>query len=194
MTPETLPENSSLFSPSVTTYLETCKPEDLRPRHVADERFRVSEATVPQFEFNRFLYLTVGAAWAWNERREWSDEEWRRYVESDRLRTFPAYYDGSPAGYCELHRDDQGVEIAYFGLLPAFIGRGFGGALLTHAIEEAWRMTPHRVWVHTCNRDHPAAIRNYQARGMKIYKVETRPAIAGGGRVGEPRVPANGHE
>jgi len=85
------------------------------------------------------------------------------------------YYDGSPAGYHELRQDDgDGVEIAYFGLLPAFIGRGFGGALLTHALDEAWRMEPTRVWVHTCTLDHPAALANYQARGMKIYRVETQ--------------------
>ena len=43
------------------------------------------------------------------------------------------------AGYYELRRDTEGgVEIAYFGLLPEFIGRGLGGALLTSAIEEAW--------------------------------------------------------
>jgi GNAT superfamily N-acetyltransferase len=58
--------------------------------------------------------------------------------------------------------------------LPEFIGRGFGGALLTSAIEEAWRMSPSitRVWVHTCTWDHPDALANYQARGMVIYKRE----------------------
>src|SRR5437867_1586360 len=91
------------------------------------------------------------------------------------LRTFGAYYDASLAGYYELRRDDRdGVEIAYFGLLPKFIGRGFGGALLTSAIEEAWRASPSitRVWVHTCTCDHPHALANYQARGMVIYKRE----------------------
>src|SRR4030095_14361795 len=55
-----------------------------------------------------------------------------------------------------------------FGLLPEFIGRGLGGPLLTSAIEEAWRTSPSasRVWVHTCNLDHPSALGNYQARGM----------------------------
>jgi GNAT superfamily N-acetyltransferase len=61
-------------------------------------------------------------------------------------------------------------------LLPEFIGRGLGGALLTSAIEEAWfrrdGIAPRRVWVHTCNRDHPQALTNYQARGMIVYKVE----------------------
>jgi hypothetical protein len=51
-----------------------------------------------------------------------------------------------------------------------------GGAFLTSAIEEAWSrrggIAPKRVWVHTCNRDHPQALANYQARGMVVYKVE----------------------
>jgi GNAT superfamily N-acetyltransferase len=57
-------------------------------------------------------------------------------------------------------------------LLPEFIGRGLGGALLTSAIDEAWRLSPKRVWVHTCTLDHPQALANYQARGMVVYKVE----------------------
>ena len=67
------------------------------------------------------------------------------------------------------------IEIAYFGLLPEFIGRGLGGVLLTSAIETAWAWTPtpSRVWVHTCNRDHPSALANYQARGFEIYKTVT---------------------
>ena len=96
------------------------------------------------------------------------------------LRTFAAYYDQSVAGYYELRHDAQGaVEIAYFGLLPEFIGRRLGGALLTSAIQQAWSrsggVAPNRVWVHTCNRDHPQALANYQARGMVIYKVEKAP-------------------
>ena len=89
----------------------------------------------------------------------------------------PDIYDDVLAGYYELRRDrDGGIEIAYFGLLPEFIGRGLGGALLTSAIEDAWsprdRSNPSRVWVHTCNRDHPQALANYQSRGMIVYKVE----------------------
>ena len=43
---------------------------------------------------------------------------------------------GTPAGYFELEAQERGnVEIAYFGLLPRFIGRGLGGALLTATVE-----------------------------------------------------------
>jgi len=98
-------------------------------------------------------------------------------VSQSELRTFAAYHDEELVGYYELRSDDEGgVEIAYFGLLPQFVGRGLGGALLTNAIEEGWKMSPKRVWVHTCNRDHPQALANYQARGLVVYKVEeTKP-------------------
>lgn len=155
-------------------YMEMRSLAELRSKACADERFWIRECTVPQWRFNRFLYFTVGEAWAWTDKRPWTDDQWRAYVESGQLRTFAAYYDGSPAGYYELHCEEAtGVEIAYFGLLPDFVGRGLGGALLTNAIEEAWRMQPGRVWVHTCSLDHPAALGNYEARGLKIYKVET---------------------
>ena len=159
---------------STTTYLEMLSPGQLRPKRCDDQRFSVRECTVKQWQFNRFLYFTVGENWQWNDKRGWSDAQWRDYAEAEDLRTFVASYDGSPAGFFELHDSDGAIEIAYFGLLPAFHGRGFGGALLTRAIEEAWKSAPTRVWVHTCTEDHPAALPNYQARGMTIFKVVTR--------------------
>lgn len=158
----------------VTTYLEIHSADQLRTKRCADPRFQVCEKEECDWRFNRDLYLSVGEMWSWNDKRVWTDEQWKEYARG--LRTFGAYYDDSLAGYYELRRDGEcGVEIAYFGLLPGFIGRGFGGALLTNAIEEAWWMSPSisRVWVHTCNLDHPAAVANYQARGMVIYKQET---------------------
>jgi ribosomal protein S18 acetylase RimI-like enzyme len=159
---------------SVTiTYLEMKSADQLRPKCVNDPRFRVMEASVKQWELNRFLYELVGRDWNWRDKLPWSESQWRSYVESDDLRTFVAYYDGSPAGYYELRTTGGEIEIAYFGLSPKFIGQGFGGALLTNAIEEAWRMHPSRVWLHTCTLDHPSALKNYLARGMTVYNVET---------------------
>src|SRR3954466_15439844 len=111
---------------STITYLEMRSPADLRPKRCGDPRFAIRECTVKQWAFNRFLYCTVGEAWAWNDRRVWTDEQWRAHAEGDALRTFAAYYDGSPAGFYELLQDDGlEVEIRIFGLLPAFYGRGF---------------------------------------------------------------------
>lgn len=168
--------------PAVTiTHLEMRSPAELRPKHGDDPRFTIRECTVKDWPFNRFCYLAVGAAWAWNDKRAWTDEQWRAYAESDRLRTFAACFDGSPAGYFELHEGDgHEIEIAYFGLLPDFQGRGFGGALLTCALEEAWKSQPRRVWVHTCTHDHAAALPNYLSRGMTVCKVVTNESSPAG--------------
>ena len=85
-----------------------------------------------------------------------------------------AYVSGSPAGYFELEGQPGGnVEITSFGLLPAYIGRGLGGHLLTVAIEKAWQMGSSRVWLHTCSLDHPGALANYCARGFQVFREET---------------------
>jgi GNAT superfamily N-acetyltransferase len=165
--------------PLITTYLEMRSPKQLRPKR-ADPRFQVREKTERDWRFNRELYFRVGEQWDWSEKQPWTADQWKEYGTAPELRTFAGYYDDALAGYYELRRESESdgqnvaVEIAYFGLLPEFIGRGLGGALLTSAIEEAWRISPSpaRVWVHTCNRDHPQALANYQARGLVIYKVE----------------------
>lgn len=163
------------------------EPSQLRsPDGALPKGFEVRELKNPDRRFNREMYFGVGERWRWIDKRIWSDAEWKNYASDPNLRTFGGYCDGQIAGYYELRRGpntghrSQGtrhndeIEIAYFGLLPGFIGRGLGGALLTSAIENAWNWspTPMRVWVHTCNRDHPQALANYRARGFRIYKTE----------------------
>jgi GNAT superfamily N-acetyltransferase len=156
-----------------TTYLQISSPEELRGKEPADARFAVREATVPKWEVNRFLYLHVGEAWAWTGKRKWTDARWRAYVESEKLRTFIGFMDESIAGYFELQKKGDAVEIAYFGLAPEFIGHGLGGALLTSAIETGFGWAASRVWVHTCTLDHSSALPNYLARGMRVYRTTT---------------------
>ena len=164
-------------APIVTTYLEMRSQEQLRPKAGLDRRFQIREEKERDWRFNRDLYFAVGAQWQWIDKRPWTDEQWKEYAAAPSLRTFAAYHGDMLAGYYELRRDTEGaVEIAYFGLLPEFIGRGLGGTLLTSAIEEAWSrcggIAPTRVWMHTCNLDHPQALANYEARGMVVYKLE----------------------
>lgn len=135
----------------------------------------VQECELPQYAVNRFLYQWVGQAWDWQEKLSWSDQQWQHYAERPELRTWVAYHRGSPAGFYELEQQPgQTVEIKYFGLAGPFIGKGFGGHLLSHALQSAWNWAgTRRVWVHTCTLDHPGALANYQARGMRLFKTET---------------------
>lgn len=134
----------------------------------------VVEAEIKEFRFNRYLYSLIGGIWNWTDKLLLTDDQWRAYAESDNLRTWVAYYKGSIAGYFELNMDSGfNVEIAYFGLVPGFIGKGFGGYLLSRAIKSAWEdCNAKRVWVHTCSLDHPNALNNYQSCGLTIYREE----------------------
>ena len=156
------------------SYLALFAPEQLRPKYLDDDRFQVQAVTPPDWRFNRHMYCTVGEPWGWNSMRPWTDEQWREYAERPGLLTFRGLWGDETIGYFELADDQQsGIKIGYLGLLPGNFGRGFGGALLTRALEEAWRLCPDRVWAHTCTRDHPAALANYEARGMRIYHTAT---------------------
>ena len=49
------------------------------------------------------------------------------------------HYNGAIAEYFELLNLAEGeVEIAYFGLAPQFIGKGFGGYMLSLAVKLTW--------------------------------------------------------
>jgi len=127
---------------------------------------------VKQPRFNQFLYKYVGNDWNWAFRLPWSPEQWRHYACADNLRTFVAYRQGSIAGYYELRREADDVEIRSLGLTPEFVGRGYGGPLLDSAIEDAFAWGASRVWLHTCTDDHPNALNNYLKSGFAIFKVE----------------------
>jgi len=154
-------------------YLEMNNANQLKAKRQV-EGLNIIEAEIKEYRLNRFLYSLVGEAWQWFDKKNDSDEQWRAYSERENLRTWVAYYKGTIAGYFELEvSEDKDVEIKYFGLAPAFIGKGFGGYLLTYAIEQAWNAcNAKRVWVHTCSLDHPGALANYQARGLVLYKEE----------------------
>ncbi len=155
------------------THLEMLSASEILPRYAADPAFSINEATIKQWQVNKFFYSFVGESWSWWEKLSWNCAQWQAYAHDNRLRTWIASYAGSPAGYFELRRDEEnGVEISYLGLTSSFIGHGLGGPLLTGALLAAWAEHPKRVWVHTCTLDHPAALANYLARGMKIFRTE----------------------
>ncbi|GLS84032.1 GNAT family N-acetyltransferase [Paraferrimonas haliotis] len=154
-------------------YLEMLQFEQAKLITAAQD-MTVVEAKLDEFQFNRYLYQLVGQHWQWHDKLNHSEQQWRNYVERPQLRTWVGYCQGSIAGYFELEFDSDGnTEIKYFGLAPKFIGKGYGGYLLSQAIEKAWQQTStKRLWVHTCTLDHPKALTNYQARGFKLYKTE----------------------
>ncbi|MDA0997863.1 MAG: GNAT family N-acetyltransferase [Proteobacteria bacterium] len=155
---------------TVVTYLEMTAAPKAPPPPLPLCRIALMRAEPITVSFYRYLYDTIGERYLWWERRAWSNEKLNRHLAEDGVDVFVLYGGGVPAGYFELDaRDAKNIELAYFGLIPDFVGRGFGRYLLRAAIDEAWLRNPARLWVHTCNLDHPAALALYQQQGFTAY-------------------------
>jgi GNAT superfamily N-acetyltransferase len=158
---------------TVITYQEMLappkRPYAAPPPHLKLALIRAERPSVP---FSRYLYNTVGEPWWWYERKQMSDERFAAMIGDEKFETYVLYVSGTPAGYFELDRRDAGVvELAYFGLMPDCIGLRLGPFLLDQAIALAWQGAPipRRLWVNTCDLDHPKALPLYQRAGFVPY-------------------------
>jgi GNAT superfamily N-acetyltransferase len=157
----------------VRTYLEMLDASALRPAAEPAPPPRIERVEDCPASFWRFLYREVGRRYHWVDRLGWTDAEIYRYLKDPSLQLWLMWVKGAPAGYFELRRDSaNAIEIAYFGLLDEFTGRGLGGHMLTEAVKQAWALGAVRVWLHTSTLDHPGALPNYLKRGFTITRTE----------------------
>lgn len=158
-----------------TTYLHLPSRTNFRPAFSDDPNLLVIQARAPLVAFYRFLYDAVGRDYAWTDRLAWSDDALHAHLARPAVTLLVLYWRGTPAGYIELDAApaEPGTEIAYFGLIPAFHGRGFGKHLLSVGVQRAFDDGAARVWLHTCTLDGPYALANYQARGFRPYRTTT---------------------
>ncbi len=157
-----------------TTYLQMLA----HPQRVVPpprEGLTVVHAKKPPVAYYRFLYDAVGRDYDWNSRKKLADAELAVLLNDPRLEVHVLMADGVPAGFAELDRriEDE-IELVQFGLLPEFIGQGLGRCFLPWTIDKAWSYGPRRFWLHTCTKDHPAALPNYLKAGFVIYKEEIK--------------------
>ena len=157
-------------------YLEIKSIKDLNESNSPDLHCSINLVKPDDFQINKFFYKNVGKKHRWTDRLAWSENEWIKYSSSPKVETYIMKAKEDLAGYFELisHLDLQEIEIAYFGLLEEYHNKKLGGHLLSNAIKKSFeKKNIKRVWVHTCTLDHENALKNYLARGMKIYKKET---------------------
>jgi GNAT superfamily N-acetyltransferase len=152
------------------TYLQLSSPHDLRASALP-QGARIEHAHPCPIPFYRSLYTEVGRDYRWRDRLTWTDEQWTAHLADPNVSIWVLYAHDAPAGYFELNKERDGsVEIVYFGLMPSFIGRGLGKAMLSEAANRAWALGASRVWLHTCTLDDPAALPNYLARGFRKFR------------------------
>ena len=155
-------------------YLEINSIIDLNEKPKPSDKLTVSLINSRDFELNKFFYKEIGKKHRWVDRLSWSNNQWVKYVNDSKVRTFILRESDNLVGYYEqiFSKDKSECEIAYFGILKEYFGKKFGGYLLSDAIKKSFEFGAKRVWVHTCSLDHKHALKNYLSRGMKIFKSE----------------------
>jgi ribosomal protein S18 acetylase RimI-like enzyme len=154
----------------VITYLEMRERPGGTPIPAPLGRHALMRAEACTVSFYRYLYETVGTPWLWYERRLMDDAALGAEIAKPSTEIYVHSVSGVPAGYFELDTaPPRETELRYFGLIPEFIGRGFGPYLLRAAIDQAWLRPIERLWVHTRRFDHPRALGYYQRAGFVVY-------------------------
>jgi len=173
--------------------LEMRDPGMLRPGPLPSGEMTFTLARVPSPDFSRAMYGAVGARVCWTDRFSWTFEDWAKWVDRPELATWIALAEGTVAGYFELEAQPDGdTEVHLVGLVPAFVGRGFGGYLVEQCVRRAWQRgrlwgeglgPTERVWLRTSTLDHPNAKANYLRRGFTVAEETTKAK-----RVPDPRL------
>ena len=156
---------------TIVTCLEMIAPP--APALPEKSALRLERWTAP-FDLCRYrtLFRAIGQPWLWRGRLVLDDAALAATLGAPRLEVHVATRrDGTPQGLLELDFSTDGqCELAYVGLVPELTGRGHGGWLMGHALKRAWREGITRVWVHTCDLDHPGALAFYQRHGFRPYQ------------------------
>tara|TARA_B100001540_G_scaffold115627_1_gene103604 strand:- start:26 stop:529 length:504 start_codon:yes stop_codon:yes gene_type:complete len=155
-------------------YLEINSIKDLKETNQSFDDFSIVLIDPINFQLNKFFYKNIGKKHRWVDRLIWSEQQWIDYVSNSKVKTYVLKKKDDLVGFFELifHLENKEVEIAYFGILEEYQNKKLGSFLLSEAIKKSFNENINRVWLHTCSLDHENALKNYLARGMKIYKSE----------------------
>lgn len=166
---------SKRFLPMTVTFLEMkAKPAVFPPPHPST-KVAILRADKPPVHFYRYLYNTIGDPYYWVDRRRMDDDALKDLIQNPSLELYTLYVDGCPAGMAELDfREPHTGLLAYFGLMPEFIGRHLGYYFLYHTVQNAWTRAISTLLVNTCTLDHPRALPLYQRMGFVPYSREDR--------------------
>jgi GNAT superfamily N-acetyltransferase len=153
---------------AVVTYLEM----HARPLAEAPQStLRLRRVAEPDPESYRALFRKIGAPWLWFSRLAMDDGELAAILGDPGVEVYEVAAVEPVVGMIELDFRQPGeCEIAFIGLVADLTGQGHGKWLLARALRLAWREDVHRVHVHTCTFDHPAALAAYRSAGFAAYQ------------------------
>jgi len=155
------------------TYLELSRESQFRPGFGAFPDLVIERVERPTPELYRECYRTVGEAYHWRDRWDWTDAEIRAHLAQPEITLHVARRRGalvggtSCVGCPRTARSNRLLRAAPARHRPR-------PRQASPVLRSARRLAlgPSRVWLHTCTLDHPAALPNYKKRGFQVYKTE----------------------
>jgi len=161
--------------PTVVTFLEMKARPVAIPPPQPKGKIALLRSQNPPVHFYRYLYDAIGRDYHWVDRKRMDDPRLKALLAEERVELYVLFADGCPAGMAELDfRDATSANIAYFGLIPEYVGRRLGYFFLYHTAMNAWARPISRLLVNTCTLDHPRALPLYQRLGFVPYSREDR--------------------
>ena len=156
---------------SVVTFLEMRAPPPPRPPQslVGAAIARLDGRDEPRYTA---IYRQLGERWMWFSRLGLSAATRTDILDDPAVETFAFTLEGQDAGLLELDFRVPGeAELAYFGVVESATGTRAGRWLMARALDIAWaRSGLTRLWLHTCNLDHPRALEFSRRSGFAPYK------------------------
>ena len=138
------------------------------PVRVAAERLSVDEYLSQ--------YTLVGESVRWDQRLHMPRAELAALLASAGSQVYVLRDGrGQSIGFCDFERALPAIELKNFGLVRSVHGIGLGSFLLRTTLQREWQLHPRRIWLHTDNWDHPAAVRLYQSAGFQISLTRDEP-------------------
>src|ERR1700743_1013594 len=146
--------------PMTVTFLEMHSRPAAPPPPQPKGKVAILRAENPPVHFYRYLYDTIGEPYWWVDRRKLSDEALAAIVQHPQTELYVLYADGCPAGMAELEfKDPKAAQLAYFGLMPDYVGKGLGYFFVHQAVQLAWAKPIASLLINTCTLDHPPPLR-----------------------------------
>lgn len=159
-----------IFQPVTVTFLEMHEPGEF-PVPLKGTGFELLPKPVSVNEYRKYYY-GVGEKHFWLDRMVMPDEELFGKINAGNVDIFVFYVNKEVAGYIEFVKEQKFVEILYFGLMPAFIGKGYGKYFLQWVIAKAWSYHANWIQLNTCTLDHPNALGTYKKAGFTQVRTE----------------------
>jgi GNAT superfamily N-acetyltransferase len=160
-----------VLKPVNVTFLEMHHKPPAEFQENGEARFRLWQKPI-DVETYRYYYSAVGKQHFWLDRMIIAGDELFRLINAPNIEIYVMSIHDQPAGYAEFIIEKKFTEILYFGIMPAFIGKGWGKYALDWAIHKAWENNPEWIQLNTCELDHPHAISNYKKRGFQEVRTE----------------------